>query len=172
MSAGWEANDGTPDSCFFAPTNSPLSGAPDDALATSTDPVLFIGTHEDPARMNTLDQSMRVFSDSASASEYLAGLATAVDDCREVTIGPPAERYTASVDPEAQLALPDSVAGVGWARTGDPGPRWRAYVVDLQRGNVVVRTRLLTDGSTSESAFRGWVEGYSLILSSVQPAPQ
>lgn len=167
--AAWTRNAGAPDACFFAPTNAPVSGRPDSSLADSTDVVEFIGTHEDSGRWNTLDQAVRVFPDSAAASDYMADLSAAVEDCEQVSYDAP-DRYVAEVSPEAALRLPDSVAGVGWVRTGDPGVRWRAHVIDLQRGNIVVRTRLLTDGSIDDIHFRTWVEGYSLILSSTAPS--
>lgn len=168
--AGWAADRGTPDTCFFSMTNSPLSGGLDPELATVRDLVDFLGTYEDPRRRNLLDQSMRVFPDSASASSYLAGLSEAIGRCPELAIGPESNRYRPTIDPEAALPSPDSVAAVGWVRTGDPGLRWRAYIVDLQRGNLVVRTRLLTDGSITETQFRSWVQAYSLVLASVPPA--
>lgn len=173
--AAWESDDGEPDSCFFAPTNSPFAVRPDPALASNTDPIVFAGTHSDSARANVLDISMRMFPDSASASQYLSELSESIEACDEIAVGPPSDRYHATIDPEAALSLPDSIAGVGWVRTGDYGPRWRAYVADLQRGNMVVRVRMLTDGTLREVDFRTWVSGYSLVVSStapiVEPAP-
>lgn len=162
----WDTHNGTPDYCFFVTTNAPLPPRP--TLRTGDDDmVYFTGTWSDRDRIDTLDQSVRVFPDSASALMHMIDLADLADACRSVEIGPPNDRYVAIVDPAAALDLPPSVAGVGWVRTGDLGPRWRAYVVDLVHGNLVVRTRLLTDGSISEAEFRTLIEEYAKELAAV-----
>ena len=57
-----------------------------------------------------------------------------------------------------QRANPDDIAAVGWVREGSPGPRWRSYVWDLQRGNLVVQVRVLTDGRILERDVAGFTE--------------
>lgn len=155
---GWESNDGSPDECFFVPGNSPLAASLASGDPESDDAVHFIGTEDSPDKSSTLDQAVRVFADSASAEAYMAEEADQISQCDVVSIGGPAERYSAEVTPAAALEVPDAVAAIGWVRTGDPGPRWRAYVFDVQYGNLIVRTRLLTDGTNTEQQFRGLVE--------------
>jgi hypothetical protein len=55
------------------------------------------------------------------------------------------------IAPQAAIDVPEEIAAVWWIREGTPGPRWRSYVWDLQRGNLVVQVRVLTDGRARES---------------------
>jgi hypothetical protein len=167
----WKSYDGTPDACFFAPTSAPYASSLDTPAEESPDAVYFTGTHEDTDLLNSLDQAVRVFADSASAESYLADLARNIGDCEVIEIGPPNDRYSAEIFPAPALDLPETIAGVGWIRVGDPGIRWRAYTFDLQRGNLVIRTRLLTDGSITEQEFRSFVEEYSEQVAALEPAP-
>lgn len=169
MTANWAANDGEPNACVFALGNSPsvVDLISDDGVL---DQIEFTGEHADADVTSTLDQSIRVFPDTASAEAYMTTLYNQIEGCPEISIGSERERYTAQITGAPALTLPSTVASVGWVRTGDPGPRWRAYVFDLQRGNLVVRTRLLTDGSISEEAFRAFVEDYAYQFSLVEPS--
>ena len=170
MTASWAANDGEPDTCVFALGNSPsvIDLVSDDGVL---DHIEFTGEHADADITTTLDQSIRIFPDAASAASHMSTLYDQIEGCPEISIGSERERYTAQITGAPGLTLPGTVAGVGWVRTGDPGPRWRAYVFDLQLGNLVVRTRMLTDGSTSEQAFRAFVEDYAYRLSLIEPSP-
>lgn len=167
--ADWKANDGTPNQCIFALSNSPASIALDGAEATNQDEIQFTGSHADEGVKTTLDQSMRIFPTSADAEAYLLKLKEQIADCDLIEIGPVSDRYSAEITPVPALSLPDSIAATGWVRTGDPGPRWRAYVTDLQRGNLVVRLRLLTDGSMTEADYLALVEQYAGQLGGLAP---
>jgi hypothetical protein len=167
-SAGWETYEGEPDSCFFAPANSPVAGSLESGDPQSTDLIYFLGTHEDLRLLNTLDLAARIFPDTASATAYLEELAHSIEACPGIEIGPPGERYSAEIDPAAAMTVPDSIAAVGWIRTGDPGPRWRAYIMDIQRGNLVVRARLLTNGIIREVEFREFVDSYIAQLAELE----
>lgn len=167
-SAGWEKYDGEPDSCFFGPANSPVAASLETGDPESTDLIYFLGTHEDVRLFNTFDQAARIFPDTASATAYMTELARNIDDCTRIEIGPPSDRYDAEIDRAVAPTVPDAVAAVGWIRTGDPGIRWRAYVIDLQYGNLVVRNRLLTDGTIREVEFREFVETYAEQLAALE----
>ncbi len=164
--ADWAGGDNHPDQCVFIPGNAPAAIILDGTDEDSTDIVEWTGSHADEEVRNVIDQSVRLFADSASATHYLETLADQVADCDLVSGG---DGYSAVVTPAPALTLDESCAAIGWVRTGDPGMRWRAYTFDMQRGNMVVRIRLLTDGSTTEDAFRGLVESYSTQLATVQP---
>jgi hypothetical protein len=168
---GWERYEGESASCFFTPFNSPVGASIEVDESESPDPVEFVGVYEDPRQLSLLDQSVRVFPTSEAAQSHLTTIAANIDDCRNVEIGPASERYRARVDPASAFVLPDQVAAAGWIRTGTPGLRWRAYVADLQYANLVVRLRLLTDGSVREGDFRTLVENYAGTLAVLTPIP-
>jgi hypothetical protein len=168
--AGWRATEGGPDECFFVPGNSPIAPDIDDTHAASADPIIFMGTHVDQDQLNALDQSVRIFASSDDAEAFLGVLASNISECTWIWIGSGRDYRDAAVDPQPSLSLPDSVASVGWIRTGEPGVRWRSYVIDLQHGNLVVRTRLLTDGSVTQQEFLTFVEEYAERLAEAVPA--
>jgi hypothetical protein len=166
--SSWVDYDGEPDDCFFAPTSAPYATTVESSDPDNDDLVYFFDGYDDT--VDSGDQAVRIFPDTASASAYLADLAQAIRACKGIEIGPDDDRYNATVSPAAALSLPSEVAAVGWIREGDPGARWRAYVVDLQRGNVVVRIRILTDGVITERQFRNTVERYADQLATVPAA--
>ena len=168
-SESWVTSQGTPDECFFATSSAPYAVTYPSAEPDSSGTVVFLATHEDRDRVDLVDHSARLFPDTAAASDYLAALATAVSECGSLELGPDDDRRSATVTPMPALDLPDEVAAAGWVREGTPGPRWRCYVVDLQRGNVVVRIRLFTDGLITENQFRNTVELYAKQLATVEP---
>jgi hypothetical protein len=132
--------------------------------------VHFTRTTVDPAERSLLDQSVRIFDDSAAASTHLNRLAASIAGCESVEFGPVDDRYVAHVSAAPALALPDRIAAAGWVRTGVPGLRWRVYVFDLQHANLVVRLRLFTDGTIREEDFRAFVEGSAVTLGGLEPA--
>jgi hypothetical protein len=71
---------------------------------------------------------------------------------------------------QAAIDVPNDVAAVGWVREGSPGPRWRSYVWDLQRGNLVVQVRVLTDGSVLEENVATFTELVAARLGELQPS--
>lgn len=169
----WREAGGSPDECFFATTSAPYAAVlPDLAAPDATgadDPLVFLATHEDRARIDLADHSVRIFPDTAAATAYLTALADAISGCDQFGIQPEGERREGTVTPLPALSVPDEVAAVGWVREGQPGPRWRAYVVDIQRGNVVLRIRIFTDGLITEQQFRNTVELYAKQVATVEP---
>jgi PknH-like extracellular domain len=167
--ASWSESGGHPDACFFMPTSAPYASSVLSTDARSPDPIFWTGTHLDAAGIDSVDQSVRLFQDSDSAEAYLADIAAQINECTSVQFESANSRYTATVDAASALGTPVSVASAGWIRTGEPGERWRAYSFDLQRGNLVVRTRLLTDGTIRETDFRRFVQFYAAQLAAIEP---
>lgn len=170
--AGWRANDGFPDQCFFAPANSPADSAIADGRDQVADPIAFIGTWSDKSKQSFVDVSSRVFPDSASASAYLAELAGQIADCHRIEFGTESHRFVVTLQPSAAITLPDSIASTGWDRLNSSSNPTRAYVTDLQRGNLVVRLRVVTGGDISEARFRSFVTTFAQTqLAQLQPTP-
>ncbi|CAN5116546.1 hypothetical protein BH11ACT3_BH11ACT3_14230 [soil metagenome] len=151
----WSKAGGDPDGCFVAYPGSPISG-PIDGVQTATDRIDFTGTHVDDAEISSIAQSTRLFPDADSASAYLVELDAQLQACSHYSYGSKETYWEADVSREPALNLPDSVAAVGWAEDSVFDTRY--YAIDLQRGNIVVRTSLYTDGSVSEQDFRAFVE--------------
>jgi hypothetical protein len=166
--ADWKANSGSPDSCIFALGNSPAVIDVESDKGVSDD-IEFTGTHASDDVSTIVDQSVRLFPDTVSATAYLTKLASQIDSCSVISIGEGKNFSSAEITPAPQLDVWGDMAAVGWVRTGDFGPRWRAYVFDIQRGNLVVRTRMITDGSYYESEFRDFVFLYTFQLEKVTP---
>lgn len=168
LTANWAANDGSPNQCVFVIGDTPavVNLVSDDGVL---DPIEYTGQHASSDITSTLEQSVRVFSDDSAAWYHMEHLWYQIDACTEITMGAGSEVYTAIVTPAPALELPDDISVLGWVRTGDPGVRWRAYVFEMRRGNLVVRTRLMTDGSISEEAFRTFIEDYALQLEAIEP---
>lgn len=79
----------------------------------------------------------------------------------------PRSGFAARVAAAPALRLPDSVAAYGWTESNDYS---RVYAVDLQRGNLVARVTLTTDGSgPTETEFRVLAEEYAVLLAGLEP---
>lgn len=162
----WTEFGARPDACFFAPSSAPYASSLNSETAGNKDPIVFTGTHVDRFD-NVADQAVRLFSDSAAAEAYMADLANSIAQCTQVQFGSGRNLYTADVALAASVNPPKSIAAVGWIRTGDPGVRWRAYVFDVQRANMVIRIRVLSDGSIREQDFRRVVQFAAAQLASI-----
>jgi hypothetical protein len=55
-------------------------------------------------------------------------------------------------------------------REGSPGVRWRSYVWNLQRGNLVVQVRVLTDGRVLDQDVAVFAELQADRLSKLRPS--
>lgn len=166
LAADWAGSERYPDECVFVVGSTPAAIVLDETDKDSADTVEWTGSHADADVATTLDQSLRIFPDTASATAYLETLEAQIDDCEYIYSG---DGHSAAVTPAPALSLHKSCAAVGWVRTGKPGDRWRAYVFDIQRANLVVRIRVLTDGSMTETKFRSLVENYGIQLAALQP---
>ncbi len=151
--------------CFFSfylsPGSTPLHGQ-----APSTDDLVqYLGQHSDTSSTphDSLSQSVRVFTTSAAAEQHLGDLTNQIAGCPEYTYAGEAN-YPIEVTALPALSLPESVAAVGWSETdGDA----HYYVVDVQRGNLVVRNILTTTGAISADQFRAFSESTAAALDSL-----
>ena len=64
------------------------------------------------------------------------------------------------------IEVPDSVAAVGWIQKTQYNERF--YVIDVQRGNLVVRTTGYSTGGFSEVEFRDLVEQQADLLAELE----
>jgi hypothetical protein len=165
----WIERNGDPDECFFAVQNAPLAFGVSETVELD-DRVHYLSILHDEESLSIVDQSVRIFPDSASAVAYLAGLSADIKACTFFATGELPNDNHAYVSPAPAIELPESVAAVGWVRLGDrPGPFSRNYVIDLQRGNIVVRIRMATDGSITEMDYRALVEQIAIELGGLPP---
>ena len=154
--SGWNDAHASPSRCFFTYFQSPVVatvGVRPDRDITEID---YSGTHTDPAKNNTLTQSVRIFANSADAEAHMRQLAASVRACPQYRTTDTGDTIEVDVSPaEAFPDFPSSEAAVGWTESSDGG---RYDSVDVQRGNLVVRTSLQSfDGGVTEEQFRSFV---------------
>lgn len=162
---GWEESELGPKECFvtwpYAPLDEPLN-----AEDVRGDPVDYIGTHSDTEYYNAIDQVTRLFPDDETAAAYMSSLNDAIGECPRFidSIG----LSTDFVSRSPALEVPDSVAAVGWVQKTQFGDRY--YVIDVQRGNLVVRTTGYSTGGYTELEFRDLVEQEAELLADLEIA--
>jgi hypothetical protein len=161
---------GGEEECSFLPSNAPyITVGPD---SDSADPISWVQTWETADEMT--DVAARVFPTTEAASAFMNDLHTRVAACpwQDLNIRTAGGLDTSLVQITAQAAIevPSEVAAVGWVREGTPGPRWRSYVWDLQRGNLIVQVRVLTDGRIREQQVASFVELQAVRLGDLQVA--
>lgn len=161
----WVDGEGEPEECFFTYLSVPIAATLGDRPATSTDPIDFLSYANSADEYSYLSMSSRLFSNSAAGNAHMAGVHALVPGCDEYDIGTGQNFWTADVTPLPALNLPSSVAATGWV---EDGPFGRYYVIDLQRGNLVVRSTLGTDGAVTEERFRSFIEDYAVQLSELE----
>jgi hypothetical protein len=109
----------------------------------------------------------RVFRDSASATEHLGELDGLLDTCTGYDYEAEDGIWSTAVTPAPALDVPDSVCPgmVAEPRVGGTSE------ADIQRGNLVVRLVLITDGDgPTEQQFRQFAEEYAALLAELEPA--
>lgn len=165
----WEDEGGSPMECSFTLSVSPISNSADDQpiKVERDDTIEYIGEHTTEDYYSSLVQTVRVFRSSDHAVEHMEETSTNITNCSRYSFGAASDYTGGVVTPEPELVLPDSVAAVGWVETNHFG---RYYVVDVQRGNVVTRSTLYTDGAVTEGDFRAFLESSAGILASI-PLP-
>jgi hypothetical protein len=161
--AAWVRDSGSDDACFFTYPATPVGptaagvGSPDDAIE-------YLGSFTDTKSINSVAQSLRIFSSSASASAYLTALDDAIPECDSYRL---ASGWEPTVAPTPRFSLPDDVAAVGFVESMGPDA---LHVVNLQRGNLIVHVTLWTGrGGPTATDFRAYVEGLAVQLSEIQP---
>lgn len=164
--SSWESGEGSPAECFPITVYSPIAAPLDGRAESADDPVGFTQGRLSVDQYSSLYESPRLFTDSASAEAHLATFASLVAGCSSYEIGDGASYWTADVTPMPALELPSSVAAVGWV---EDSPFGRFYGADLQRGNLVLRITLYTDGAITEGAWREYVVTSAENLASLTP---
>lgn len=163
----WRSDGGTPEECYYGYPNAPLFFTSDehDDPGANTDTIYYPEWHSDEDEYYYFTEAVRVFDDSTLATAYLAGIEAAIAGCPSLAF--PESGYSAKVSAAPALDLPASVATYGWVESGGDG---RYYAFDLQRGNLVARLTLGSDGlGPSEQEFRALVEEYAALLAELEP---
>ncbi len=136
--------------CSFVLSNAPYFAVGPDS--SSTDPIGWVQTWQSEAEMT--DIAAREFATTEDATSFMRDLHQRVASCKWQDLNMPSagglDTTLVEITAQAAIDVPEDVAAVGWVREGTPGPRWRSYVWDLQRGNLVVQVRVLTDGRILE----------------------
>jgi len=153
----WRKAKATPPECFFTYFQSPVVAGLGERPAGDSTTIDYSGTHSDKAKNNILTQSVRIFANSADAATYMQQLSDAIDACTSYRTSDSTGSLDITVRPaKAFTDFPSSEAAVGWAESSY-GSRYDS--IDLQRGNVVVRTSLQSyDDRVSEAAFRSFID--------------
>lgn len=145
----WLAAGGDPE-CAFLPTNAPYFAVGPDS--ESPDPISWVQTWVTDDEV--MDLAARQFATTDEATAFMRELHDRVAACPWQDMDVPAsgglDSNLVQITAQAAIDVPGDVAAVGWVREGTPGPRWRSYVWDLQRGNLVVQVPVLTDGRILE----------------------
>jgi len=156
--------------CSFIPTNAPYFPVGPDS--TSADPISWVQVWETDDEV--MDIASRQFPTTEDASAFMHDLHTRVAACPWQDLDVPSagglDTSLVQITAQAAIDVPNEVAAVGWVREGTPGPRWRSYVWDLQRGNLIVQVRVLTDGRVLEQDVATFVELVAARLGDLQPA--
>ncbi|MCS5496558.1 hypothetical protein NY547_04805 [Cnuibacter physcomitrellae] len=155
--------------CSFVPTNAPYFPTGPDS--TSTDPISWVQVWQTGDEV--MDISSRQFPSTEDASAFLHDLHTRVAACPSQDLNVPSagglDSSLVQITAQSAIEVPDDVAAVGWVREGAPGPRWRSYVWDLQRGNLIVQVRVLTDGRVLEQDVATFTHLVAVRLSDLEP---
>ncbi|MEO5920700.1 MAG: hypothetical protein ABIQ01_06095 [Pseudolysinimonas sp.] len=159
----WKSSELGPDECFITWPYSPIID-PIGSVGVADDPIDFIGSHSDLDYYNEIDLASRLFADDEAASAYMVALDAALGECPRYidSIGSATDFVTRS----AAIDVPDSVAAVGWIQKTQYDERY--YVIDVQRGNLVVRTTGYSTGGYSELEFRDLVEQEAALLAELE----
>ncbi len=158
--------------CAFVIANAPYIPLGSDG--TSLDPIMWLQTWETDSEM--MDVAARTFSTTEGASAFMLDVHERVPQCAWQDLAIPSagglDSTLVEITAQAAIDVPDDVAAVGWVREGTPGPRWRSYVWDLQRGNLVVQVRVLTDGRILEQDVADFAELVAGRLGELAPSTQ
>jgi hypothetical protein len=141
----WKDGDPTGDDCMFTYGISPVNaaaGAPPRADGSST---LFLSEYESDDESTIVDQGMRVFGDSSDAEHYVTALQTRIAACRHYTRTDEDSSWDANVTAVSDWpSLPKDVTAIGWLERDTSGEG--SFIgIDLQRGDLVVRTTIQGD---------------------------
>lgn len=144
----WNGVGYSPDECFVTWNEMPIVEA--ETAQPTADFVAPLTEHSsDDYSFTELTQSVRLFEDSRTAEQYMLTLDAGLEECTRYH--DPNGYPTDAVTREPGLHPPDSVAAVGFVRN-QAGIRF--YVMDVQRGNMVIRSVAYSDGGIDDTRFR------------------
>lgn len=164
MSSDWVSKGVTPDECFVIWSATPIS-EPLGSTSDATDPIAYVGIYADDADTSQLAQTIRVFPTQADAVAHMQAVEDLVAGCPSYAYpdGFTVEVLSAGDD----IVVPATVAVTGWLEQSENGDLY--YAIDLQRGNLVERTVMRTDGTISASAYHDLVEKVAANLGELDP---
>lgn len=150
----WKDEASTPDTCFFTSVWAPISDPVDGRPASPDDIVRYHTEWYSESEYSVLSHSSRLFTTTNAAEEHMASLLGQIEQCTRYTMGGEEKYWSARVTPMPAIDLPNSVSAVGWV---EEGYGMRYYVANLQRGNLVIRIGLATDGEITEQDYRDYL---------------
>lgn len=160
----WQRLGSETDACEFTLPQFPLAATVANPPATG-DVVDFTGTSTSEDEFSFFTQSVRIFPTSSDAVEHMSDLNQLIGNCGHYAYDPAVQDWSAIVSPAPALAVPDTVAAVGWREARALG---RYYVFDLQYANLVVRTAVSTVDVISEAQYRAVVEELATHLAQLE----
>jgi hypothetical protein len=166
----WDDAEPTGDECMFTYLVTPVAATahakPRADDSTTVELPEYEADDEDDA---ILDTGMRVFDDSADAEQHMGDMRRLISGCHRYRISEDAGGWDARVtSPVVWDALPGDVAAIAWVE--DAGSQGRYYGIDLQRGNLVVRTTLTT-GEIGLAAIRHYVTTEAARMAAITVHP-
>jgi hypothetical protein len=166
----WDDADPSGDECMFTYLLTPVAATahakPRADASTTIQLPEYEADDEDDA---ILDTGMRIFDDSADAEKHMSDMRRLINGCHGYRISEDAGGWNARVtSPVVWDGLPGQVAAVAWVE--DAGSQGRYYGVDLQRGNLVVRTTLTT-GEIDLAAIKRYVSDEARRMATITVHP-
>lgn len=150
----WKQDDSSPDECFFTSVWAPISDPVDGRPESPNDVVRYHNDWFSESEYSVLSHTSRLFTGTDAAEQHMSALLGQIEECSSYSMGGEEEYWSATVTPMPAIDLPNSVAAVGWVEEGY-GTRY--YVANLQRGNLVIRISLSTDGEITEQDYRDYL---------------
>jgi len=142
----WKGGDPTGDDCMFTYGLSPVNAADGTPPRADGSSSLFLSEYESEDEDTVVDQAMRVFGDSTDAEHYVTTLQTRIAACRHYALTDEDNSWDANVTALTEWpTLPKDVTAIGWLERDTSGEG--SFIgIDLQRGDLVVRTTIQGDG--------------------------
>lgn len=162
----WQQDEVVGDDCMFAYLVTPVAG--DARLRPRSDASTTVELQKFESQDAELDTGLRIFDDSADAAQHMSDMHRLIGAChryRTTNAGGWDARVTS---PVVWDALPGDVSAIAWVE--DAGSEGRFYGVDLQRGNLVVRTTLVA-GTIGLPAIRHYITTEAARMEAVTVHP-
>jgi hypothetical protein len=172
----WRDDKPAGDECMFIYAINPVDAEDGMRPADDGSRTVFTSEYASDADVDkadaVLDQGMRVFQDSAEATAYMHEMQTRIAKCRHYRTTAKGSEWSSWVNAVSRWgSLPADVTAVGWVEGDAPDDLY--YGVDLQRGNLVVRTSYGAS-PVSAAAFQGFITQTAQLMEGLRssgPAP-